>query len=387
MNPRSCSEGERARHPAALSTGRPVVLASLLAMVLVGGCGDSSKEPLPPAEIKTVEAYGVTLDPAASPRDVVYVLLRSIADDYAAAKVKDPEAQRKAQLITYSLSAANTLEAAMVQTLNILNPKTKKTSLGDERDERIFKTVHYWGPVVGHYVPTFAEIDRQTLLRDSWATIDADGKQAHVLYPVSHDPTADPAQTETATIQVELARESAQAGDAKYWRVARVRFLGQLFLPPAQAVTVHMNGLVLDEAATPPQVASALLQSLAQFIQADHAKAKNVRASALYRTFCLANLDHLSSRMGGKKDSDVMVAAIKNWTAQVMPNHQAIQAECTPEKMQVVKQEQETAEVICPLGDTGASVWVQLARQSASNKSYWRVVNVKAASPTNAPGN
>jgi hypothetical protein len=387
MNARPSVQSKQATRWAGRAIAHLALIAGLLAGGLTSGCDNSSKEKAPPAEIKTVEAYGATLNPAATPQQVAYVLLRSIADDYAAARAKDAKAQQAAQLVTYSLCAPRTIEGRLVQTINLLNPNAKKTSLGDERDERLFKTVHLWGPVVGHYLPSFANADLKTVTRDSWATISADGQQSHVYYPVSHDPAADPAKAETATINVELVREAAQVAGPEYWRVATVRFLGQQILPPAQPVVVLANGLMLDESATPQQVAWVMLQSLAQLIQADKLHAKDLRVSAMYRVFCLSNPAQPRAQMGSNgntKDADTLALAIKTWVAQVAPNLLTIQTSAVPDKMQVVNNTDGTAEATCPLGSADSAITVQLAQQTASNKAYWRVVGVRAL-PTAPP--
>lgn len=387
MNARPSVQSEQATRRAVRAITHLALIAGLLAGGLTSGCSKSTEEKAPSAEIKTFEAYGVTLDPAASPQQVAYVLLRSIADDYVAAKAKDSKAQREAQLVTYFLCAPKTIEERLVQTINLMNADAKKTSLGAERDERLFKTVHLWGPVIGHYLPSFANADLQTVTRDSWATISVDGQQSHVYYPVSHDPAADPGKTETATINIELVREAAQAAGSEYWRVATVRFLGQQVSPPAKPVTVLANGLTLDESATPQQVASVMLQSLAQLIQADKSQAKDLRVSAMYRVFCLSYPAQLRARMasgGRSSDSDTLVLAIKTWTAQVVPNLLTIQTSAVPDKMQVVNNADGTAAVTCPLGSAGLAIAVQLARQTALDKAYWRVVGVKAM-PTPPP--
>ncbi|MBI4582060.1 MAG: hypothetical protein HY718_20350, partial [Planctomycetes bacterium] len=263
-------------------SARPIVAVLLVAGGLVfAGCTDDEEKP-PAAEVRTVEAYGVTLGPEATPQEVVYVLLRSIADDYEAAKAKDAKAARSAQELTFSLAAPKIMEERLVGAVNQLNDLHKK-SLGDERDARLFKTARYWAPIVGHYRASFQDIDLATLTRDSWVAMAADGRTAEFFHPVAHDRSqTDPAKAETATLKIELNRESAQAGGPEYWRVSRVRFLGRQFPAPSAAVLVSAYGLMLDESATPEQVASVLVRSLAEMAGAEKAGKKDVWASSLY---------------------------------------------------------------------------------------------------------
>jgi len=356
----------------------------------VGGCSHS-EEKVPPAEVKTVEAYGVTLDPSASPQQVAYVLLRSIADDYAAARAKDYEAEKKAQDLTYSLAAFDEIERRLLGAARQLNQGTTKAALGPQRAAKIFKTVHYWAPIVGHYVPSFAR-HLPTFVRDSWVTIEPNGRTAHVYYPVSHNPQVAPAKAETATIIIELSRERAQAGGAEYWRVVRVYFLGRQFPAPVSPRIVQDYGLTLDESATPQDVATVTLRSLGDLLAADKAGAANRRASALCRLFnvsfpapAVAKSGQVENPGEGQIDEPItraLAATILIWVRQVQPWAAVLTdpASVGPEQMSAgTAGGGANSQVTYAVTSVPGKITLDLARESWDGKAFWRVVNVNGS--------
>jgi len=214
-----------------------VVAIGVTGLVLAGmhGC-TPEEEAIPSAKVKTVEAYGVMLDASAAPTDVAYVLLRSLADDVAAAQSHKHEEQEAANHLTFSLAAFEVIEARMLNFLNQNRPAhKKKSSLGDARAKKLFTAVNYWAPIVAHYVRSF-DTERGAAKQKMREVVGNGGKIAHVYYPVVHDPAqTDPAQQERAIIDIELAKVkgngAAEAADANetgeansYWRVVRVGF-------------------------------------------------------------------------------------------------------------------------------------------------------------------
>lgn len=374
-------------------------LAALVAVV--SGCNHTETE-IPEVRVRTVDAYGVTLDEDASPQQVAYVLLRSIADDYAAARAKDFDAQRQAQELTFALAAPSKIEQRLLASANQLNPGRSKESLGPDRDKKLFKTVHYWAPIVGHYVASFADIDLETLVRDSWVTITPDGRTAHVYYPVAHDPgETDLDKAETATISIEMVPEQAQAGGPEYWRVARVQFLGRQFTAPKTPYVVQAYGMTLDDSATPAQVAAAMLRSLEDLAAAEQSGARDERASAMYRVFHLAasrqaravagQTDSFAAEGGDRLTRD-LVKVVGRWLAQVQPLT-TVASDSTaidPARMQEANASTPgTVRVVCsPPQGSGVQedVSVDLVRQQVEDKAFWRVMNVtgQEASPAAA---
>jgi hypothetical protein len=89
-------------------------------------------------EVKAVTHYGVTLDEEASPKQVAYVLLRAIHDDFLA----ETDEQRQAALdVQFDLCAADAL--------------ARRNPTGHTRDEFIYQVVYHWTPAVSHYVGDF----------------------------------------------------------------------------------------------------------------------------------------------------------------------------------------------------------------------------------------
>ncbi len=88
--------------------------------------------------VRAVTHFGVTLDQAASPEQVAYVLLRAIRDDFAASGRDERDAAIDKQ---FDLCAGNVIAA--------------KNRTGMSRSEFLFHVVHRWTPTVSHYVYDF----------------------------------------------------------------------------------------------------------------------------------------------------------------------------------------------------------------------------------------
>lgn len=195
----------------------PVVLL-LLGGWLGFGCGKQEEE-VPPVTIQTVEAYGLRLDETATPKQVAYALLRSLADDVFASQAFHRDQQRQALEQSFSLAAYSEIERRLLQVYGA-NAKWEE----GQRDRELFRVVNCWAPIVAHYVASF-DTDFEAASRKMQLAIEAGEKRADVFYPVCHDPSIeDPAKRETVILQIELAREAAN--DKLYWRVARVSYRG-----------------------------------------------------------------------------------------------------------------------------------------------------------------
>jgi hypothetical protein len=215
---RSCSRPPGSRWPA-----RTAIFTATLTLSGLIGC--SSEEDIPPAVVKPVTAYGLTLDNKATPQEVAFVLLRSIADDVKAAQAYDTKAQKTSLRITHSLAACNTIAARLGLSDAQAGPSSSKAGL---RDRKLYAFVKDWAPIVAHYVSSF-DTDPQAAAR----RMEVRGrtqKSLHIYYDVSHDPAeTDPAKRQTTTIDIELVQE--QADGLSYWRVAKV-----VFAPPKPRV-------------------------------------------------------------------------------------------------------------------------------------------------------
>ncbi len=178
---------------------------------------------IPPTDVKVVEAYGVKLDEVATPRQVVYVLLRSIREDVEAAQSGDRERQKRAFQTTFSLGAFGEIEKRLARGFG----DGKEDNLGQLRDRRVHDVINRWAPIVAHYVRSF-DLDEKTAVAAMHEMMPAsEAGSCIVLYDVAHDPTAaDPAKRQPATVEVTLVRERSTGGMQEFWRVARVAFRG-----------------------------------------------------------------------------------------------------------------------------------------------------------------
>ncbi|UCD29850.1 MAG: hypothetical protein JSV03_05055 [Planctomycetota bacterium] len=198
----------------------PAVMAPALLITLLAGCTDTDKD-IPKTELKTVSAYNLTLDENATPKQVAYVLLRSLADDVTAAQNHEHEKQKEAFNLTFSLAAYAQVEKQIVETENRTRIN-KITSLGDKRDKKIFKFVKYWAPIVGHYIKSF-DTDMESAEKNMQVELSQDGGTAHVYRKVAHDPAeTDPEKQQTATLDITMVKE--KTGVREYWRVALIGY-------------------------------------------------------------------------------------------------------------------------------------------------------------------
>jgi len=211
--------------PALCVSGKAMLLAvAAMSVCMLAGC--QKDVDIPPIEVKQVEAYGLTLDENATPQQVVYVLLRSLRDDFEAAQAKDRVRQKEAFATTFSVAAFSEIETRLVKAFAAQSGAKKANGLGEHRDQKVYEVIYHWAPIVGYYINSF-DADPDQAIAQMRLMTSADGTNAHVHYDVSHDPQeSDPAKKQLATLDVELVKEKASAGSKMYWRVARVAFQG-----------------------------------------------------------------------------------------------------------------------------------------------------------------
>jgi hypothetical protein len=121
----------------------PVVPAAALAATVVLACLTGCSAPdegIPPAEVKPVTAYGLRLDTTATPKQVAFVLLRSIADDVQAAQAHDTTRQKEALRLTHSLAAYSTIAARIGESPN----RPADAARSKARDRRLYTFVKDW---------------------------------------------------------------------------------------------------------------------------------------------------------------------------------------------------------------------------------------------------
>lgn len=189
---------------------------------LAGGCSDPNAE-VPPAKAEPVTAYGMTLDESAGPKEVSYVLLRSLVEDIRASRAMEHEKQKEANQITWSIAAHQTIEQRLLDAVrSAARNKERFKTLGPDRDREIYRVVNFWAAIVQYYVDGI-DTDPRKAMEQMRVQAAPDGSVAHVYYDVVPDP-ANPDPQREATIDIELAKEPA--GGKAYWRVARVGFVG-----------------------------------------------------------------------------------------------------------------------------------------------------------------
>lgn len=231
-----------------MGTWSLTVVAGIFLAAAVGGCTNEEKD-VPKAEVKPVTAYGITLDESATPQQVTYVLLRSLADDVHAAQAHPPrpEDQKKANLITVDVCAPNEIEQRILRALReAAKDPGKVTSLGKDRDREIYKVVNAWGSIVAYYVDSFdkdpatgATIGQDAAMGRMRMRIWPNGRPgsnttkptANVDYEVWPDPSK-PDANRHQTLDVELVKETA--GGKEYWRVVRVAYVSPASRPATQ---------------------------------------------------------------------------------------------------------------------------------------------------------
>ena len=207
-----------------------MVLAAVLGAYLAG-CNEA-EESVPPSKVEGVTAYGVTLDQKASPQDVAYVLLRSLAEDVQAAQAHPPrrEDQKKANMITWSLAAPDEIERRLVEGRKMLTQgAAPANSLGPDRDKQIYAVVNLWAPIVAYYVDSFDK-DRDKATQRMTVRTAQGVTGLEVLYDVWPDPSR-PDKDRHQTLSINVVMEKG------YYRVARVSFV----TPPAKPKVVPLR--------------------------------------------------------------------------------------------------------------------------------------------------
>lgn len=110
-------------------------------LTICGGCSRDTRlddRKVRHATTKSVTHYGMTLGETATPKQVAYVLLRAIRDDFLASTSVEREAALDK---LFDICAADVIEA--------------KNPTAISRDEYIHNVVYRWTPTVSHYVNDF----------------------------------------------------------------------------------------------------------------------------------------------------------------------------------------------------------------------------------------
>lgn len=193
--------------------------AACLALAILGGCRRDLD--IPPMEVKTVDAYGVKLDTAASPKQVAYVLLRALRDDVEASQAWDKAKKKQAFRTTFALAAFGAIKDKLVNSPELLNAADGNVAEAVARNT--YDAVDHWAPIAGHYVRSF-EADVQAAMARMTEVVAPDGRTGKVYVDVAHDPQAtQPAERQEVTLIIDVAREKGAEG-ADYWRVIKLGY-------------------------------------------------------------------------------------------------------------------------------------------------------------------
>jgi hypothetical protein len=185
------------------------------------GCTPARNGEVPPAKVKTIQAYGVTLDPDATPKQVAYVLLQALADNIEASQSHDRNTKKTAADLVYDLGAYSRIEQRLLGTFgpDTVSPQAR---LGPDRDRQLYDFTQNWAQIVGYYVGSF-DRDLEAAVRSMQEVRGRSGQTAHVYYPASHyDESPESPARQRVTLDIELSQE--KAGGLSYWRVARVGY-------------------------------------------------------------------------------------------------------------------------------------------------------------------
>jgi hypothetical protein len=232
---------EHQRNRASLGAWAGVVVVAVLGIHLAG-CNEV-EEKVPPPKVETVTQYGLTLDENATPQQVAYVLLRSLAEDVQAAQAKPPQrdAQKNANMITWSLAAPDEIEKRLLDGRRLLSKKaTRPDSLGVDRDKQIYAVVNLWAPIVAYYVSSFDK-DPQTAMARMKVRRALELTGDEVLYEVWPDPSR-PDKDRHQTLSINLVRQKGTDSAKEYCRVARVGFAPRVARPttaPSRVLTTQ----------------------------------------------------------------------------------------------------------------------------------------------------
>jgi hypothetical protein len=183
-------------------------LATFGALIAMG-CGRDARltgHKIRDVTVGPVAAYDRTLDKDASPRDVVFVLLKAIVDDYDAGHDKS---KREAALDTqFAVCAPDRIVEARLKA----GGQSESAFDEQERNETVFRAVYHWAPIVGHYCESFradyATLSDRMLVKPN----PVDPNEVRVLLNVHHP---DPKQSPNADAVAEIAL-TKQNG---FWRI------------------------------------------------------------------------------------------------------------------------------------------------------------------------
>ncbi len=155
-------------------------------------------------QAQTVTHFGQVLDESASPKQVAFVLLRALKEDFLAGSPSD---RAEALKVQFGVCAPDAIVSKLPSVLT--------------RDELLYRVVHIWSPTIGQYVgdidSSFETMKARLIQRGLRQKAGADEgvKECKILVKLD-DPSGDP----NAAVVLALA----MIQENKHWRVERLAF-------------------------------------------------------------------------------------------------------------------------------------------------------------------
>ncbi len=155
-------------------------------------------------QVKTVTHFGQVLDESATPKQVAFVLLRALKEDFLAATPKDRAA---ALHIEFDVCAPDAIVSRLPGILT--------------RDELLYRVVHLWSPTIGQYVgdigSSLEPMETRLIQRGLRQMAGADDgvMECKILINLD-DPNGDP--NAAVVLVLSMVQEN------KHWRVDRLEF-------------------------------------------------------------------------------------------------------------------------------------------------------------------
>lgn len=155
-------------------------------------------------QVKTITEYGIFLDESATPKQVAFVLLRALKEDFLAASPKERAA---ALHVEFEVCAPETIVSKLPDILT--------------HDELLYRVVDHWAPTVGLYVgdidSSFEKMETRFVQRGlRQVTGAAEGVMECKILIVLNEPSGNP----NAAVVLALA----MIQEEKHWRVERLAF-------------------------------------------------------------------------------------------------------------------------------------------------------------------
>ena len=185
------------------------MLPLAIGALILTGCGRDARladRNIRDVTVHTVTKYGQVLDTNATPKQVVYVLLHAIVDDYAAGDNRD---QREVALDTqFALCAPEEIKRRAAGR-GQLTPQRAR--------EGLYAAVSHWAPALGFYRESFKG-DFDSLAERMLVAVDAKNPNVATVYLNLRHPHPPEGQDADAVARFGLVKESG------YWRIWWVGF-------------------------------------------------------------------------------------------------------------------------------------------------------------------